>query len=103
MLPGVLLDLGAVLGQLDAARLAAPADQDLGLDDHRVAELLGRLDGLGDGRRRPSVGHGNAVLLEELLALIFEEVHENLECRAAAPRAQGPERRETYRTRLEPP
>ena len=43
---GVLLGLGAVLGELDAARLAAPADLHLGLDHHRVAELVGGLDGL---------------------------------------------------------
>ena len=39
------------VGELDAAGLAAAADLDLGLDHHRVAELLGGLDGLVHGRR----------------------------------------------------
>ena len=69
------LGLGAVLGELDPAGLAAPADQHLGLDHDRVAELLGGLDGLVHGRRVAAVGHGDAVLREELLALVFEEVH----------------------------
>ena len=71
----MLLDLGAVLGELDAARLAAAADQHLGLDDDRVAELLGGLDGLGGGCGRAPLGYGNAVLLEELLSLVFEKIH----------------------------
>jgi hypothetical protein len=44
----VLLGLGAVLRQLDPARLAAPADLDLGLDHDWVTELLGGLHGLGN-------------------------------------------------------
>ena len=72
---GVLLGLRAVVRELDAARLAAAADLDLGLDHHRVAELLGGLDGLGHRGGRPAVGHGHAVLGEQLLALVFEEVH----------------------------
>ena len=72
---GVLLGLGAVVGQLDAAGLAAAADLDLGLDHHGVAELLGRGHGRFDGLGGPSLGHGHAVLGEELLALVFEEVH----------------------------
>jgi len=68
------LGLGAVVGHLDAAGLAAPADQDLGLDDARVADLVGRGDGLGDGRGGTPVGDGDTVAGEELLALVLEEV-----------------------------
>ena len=35
-----------VVRQLHAAGLAAAADQDLGLDDDRVADLAGRRDGI---------------------------------------------------------
>ena len=45
---GVLLGLGRVVGELDAAGLAAAADQHLGLDDARVADLVGGGDGLLD-------------------------------------------------------
>ena len=65
----------AVVGELDAARLAAAADQHLGLDHDRVAELVGGLDGLLHGGRVAPVRHGHAVLGEELLALVFEKVH----------------------------
>ena len=72
---GVLLGLGAVLRELDAARLAAAADLDLGLDHDRVAELLGGLDGLRNGGRGTAVRHGHTVLGEQLLSLVFEKVH----------------------------
>ena len=54
--PGVRLGLVGVVGELDAARLAAPADLDLGLDHDREAELLGRLRGppRASSRCRPS-------------------------------------------------
>ena len=44
--PGVRADLVGVVGELDAARLAAAADLHLGLDHDRIAGLLGL-------RRRP--------------------------------------------------
>ena len=72
---GVLLGLGAVLGELDAAGLAAAADQHLRLDDARVADLLGGRDGLVDGRRGRAVRDRDPVAGEELLSLIFEKVH----------------------------
>ena len=55
---GVLAHLVGVGGELDAAGLAAPADVHLGLDDHRVADRVGRGDRLVDrvdrrDRRRP--------------------------------------------------
>ena len=61
--------------QLDAAGLAAPAHLHLRLHDDRVADAVGDRDRLGhrgDGR---AVGHGDAVAREELLALVFEEIH----------------------------
>ena len=48
---GVLLGLAAVLRDLDAAGLAAAADQHLRLDHARVADLVGGGDRLLDGRR----------------------------------------------------
>ena len=64
-----------VLGDLDAAGLAAAADQHLRLDRAGVANpLRGRhrlLDGLGDLATR----HGDPVLGEQLLALILEKIH----------------------------
>ena len=62
-------------GDLDPARLAAAADQDLGLDRAGVADPLGGGDGLLDGGRDLAARHGDAVLGEQLLALILEEVH----------------------------
>ena len=50
MLPRVLARLALVGGELDAAGLAAPADQHLRLDDDRIADLVGRRDGVLDRR-----------------------------------------------------
>ena len=68
----MLLGLGAVLGDLDAAGLAAAADLHLRLDDAGVADLVGRGDGLLDGGGGGAVGHRHPVAGEELLALVFE-------------------------------
>ena len=83
---GVLLGLLAVVRELDAARLAAAADQDLGLDHARIAERLGGLDGLLDRRGGTPLRHGHAVLGEELLSLVLEEVHLR---RGTLPQAPG--------------
>ena len=48
----MLARLVLVLGELDAAGLAAAADLHLRLDDAREADLLGGRDGLVDGPRR---------------------------------------------------
>ena len=61
---GVLLGLLAVVRELDPARLAAAADQDLGLDHARVAERLGGLDRLLHGGRGTALRDGDAVLGE---------------------------------------
>ena len=72
---GVRLGLVGVLGDLDAAGLAAPADLHLGLDDDRETELLGRRPRLLRRVGMPPLGHGHAVLGEQLLSLVFEQVH----------------------------
>ena len=53
---GVRADLVGVVGQLDAAGLAPPADLHLGLDHDRVAEPVGGGHGVVDGRRPTSPG-----------------------------------------------
>ena len=72
---GVQAHLVGVGGQLDAAGLPPPADLHLGLDDDRVAGLLGcghrLIDGVGDA----AGGHRDAVAGEVLLALVFEQIH----------------------------
>ncbi len=55
--------------------LPRPPISTCALITHGIAERLGGGDRLLDGLRGPALGHGNAVLGEELLALVFEEVH----------------------------
>ena len=73
--PGVGAHLVGVVGELDAAGLAAAADLHLGLDHDRVAGLVGLghrlVDGLGDAAR----AHRDAVAGEVLLALVLEQIH----------------------------
>ena len=68
-------DLVGVVGELDAARLAAPADLHLGLDDDRIAGGLGGGDrfvhGVGDVARADR----DVVAGEVLLALVLEKIH----------------------------
>ena len=75
MLPACSRSLGLVGRELHAAGLAAPADQDLGLDDHRVADLGGSRDGVLDVRHRLSGGDPQSVAGEQLLALVLQQVH----------------------------
>ena len=75
-LPGQLTGLGRGLGDLDAAGLAAAADLDLGLDDGDAADLLGGRLGLVGRRRDLAQRDRHAVLLEELLGLVLEQIHE---------------------------
>ena len=67
--------LGLVGGELHAAGLAAAADQHLGLDDDRIADLVRRGDGVLDGRHGLAVGDPQAVAGEQLLALVLEQIH----------------------------
>ena len=71
----MLLGLGAVVGDLDAAGLPAAADLHLGLDDAGITDLVGGGYGLLDGGGGRAGRDRYAVAGEELLALVFEEVH----------------------------
>ena len=71
----MLAHLALVGGELDAAGLAAPADQDLRLDDDRVADRVGRRDRVLDARHRLAGGDLQAVAGEQLLALVLQQVH----------------------------
>jgi len=71
----VLANRGLVRGELDAAGLAAAADQDLRLDDDRVADIGRRSDGLLDGVSHLSRRHAQSVAGEQLLALVLQQVH----------------------------
>ena len=72
---GLRLGVGGIVGELDAARLAAAAGQNLSLDDDRPAELLGRGARLFGRRREPALRDGDAEAREELLALVLVEIH----------------------------
>src|SRR5690606_4836113 len=72
---GVLLGLVPVGGDLDPARLAAAADEDLGLDRAGLADPLRGGDRLLDRGGDLAARHGDPVRGEKLLALILEEVH----------------------------
>ena len=69
------LRVGRIVGELDAAGLAAAARQHLRLDDDRAAERRRR--GAGFLRRdgEPPVGDGDADAAEELLPLVLVEIH----------------------------
>jgi hypothetical protein len=73
---GVAPRLLGVLGHLDPAGLAALSNRHLGLDDAWVADLGRRGDRIVDGGRMAPLGNRHAVLGEELLALVFEQVQE---------------------------
>ena len=72
---GVRADLVGVVGQLDAAGLAAAADLHLGLDDDRVAGGFGLRDRLVDGVGHAAGADRDAVAGEVLLALVLEQIH----------------------------
>ena len=71
----LLLRVRRVVGELDAAGLAAPAGEHLGLDDDRAAELHRRGPRLLRRGREPAVGDGDAEAAEELLPLVLVEIH----------------------------
>ena len=74
-LGGELLGLVRVLGQLDAAGLAAPADQHLRFDDNAATQFFGDCLGLGCGGRHPPLGDRYAILGKDLFGLIFVQFH----------------------------
>ena len=76
-------------GELDAAGLAAPAGQHLGLDDDRSTELLGRLSRLGRRLGDAPIGDGDAEAAEELLALMLVEVHRAASLRVCSRSSTG--------------
>ncbi len=73
--PGVETDLVGVVGELDAAGLAAPAHLDLGLHHDRVAGGLGLGHGLVDREGHAARRHRDPEPGEVLLALVLEQVH----------------------------
>jgi hypothetical protein len=64
-----------VLGELDAAALAAAAGVDLGLDDDASAEVLRRLARLLGGVDDDAPGRRHAVTAHDLFCLIFVDFH----------------------------
>ena len=92
--PGVGAHLVGVVGELDPAGLAAPADLHLGLDDHRIAGRVGRGDRFVDGVGRATWADRDVVAGEVLLALVLEQIHAILSpfptlSSRARPRATG--------------
>ena len=75
-LGGLLLGVGGVGGDLHATGLTAASGLDLGLDDDAAGQLLGCRTCLLHGVRDNAARHRDAVLREELLRLMFEQVHE---------------------------
>ena len=75
-----LLGLVGAGGKLHAAGLAAPADEDLGLDDDRAGtarqDPLGGGTRLGDGVGDLPVGYGQALRDEQGLCVGFLDLHE---------------------------
>ena len=62
--------------QLDAAGLAAAARMNLRLHDPlRAADLACRLGGLAAGGGHVAGGHRDAVTREQLLGLVFVQIH----------------------------
>jgi hypothetical protein len=72
---GVLLGLGRVVGELDAARLAPATDLHLSLDDHAAAEAVGYLAGFRHGGGDPAVQHRQPVPGEQRAPLVLVKVH----------------------------
>ena len=66
------------VGELDPAGLAASAGVDLRLHHHLAAELLGGGGGLVGGAGDLAARHGHAVAGEQLLGLVFVQLHRGL-------------------------
>ena len=72
---GLPLRVLGIVGELDAPCLAAPARQDLRLDDDLASQLLGCGAGLGRRLGESALRRRDPEAPEELLALVFVEVH----------------------------
>ena len=72
---GVQPNLVSVVGQLDPARLAPPADLHLGLDDDGVPGGIGGGHGFVHGVGGAAGGDRDAIAGEVLLALVLEQIH----------------------------
>ena len=70
-----LLRVGGVVGELDAARLAASAGQHLSLDDHGASERRRSGACFFRRHREPAVRDRDAHAAEELLALVLVQIH----------------------------
>ena len=93
--------VSGVVGELDAPRLAAPAGQNLSLDDDRPADLLGGRARLLGGRGEAAFGNGDAEPREELLALVLVEIHRR--GTLPAPRRASPHISRYTHARAAPP
>src|SRR2546430_17288534 len=70
-----MLGLGRYVGVLTAPHLPPPAGQHVRLDDDLAAKLLGSGAGLGGGQGEPAFRRWDPEAAEELLALVFVEIH----------------------------
>src|SRR5690606_34309240 len=68
--------IGGVVGHLHATGLAAPTGLHLRLDDHAAGQLLGGRAYFLHGVCDDAAWHRDAVVGEESLRLMFEQVHE---------------------------
>ncbi len=74
---GQLADFVHRAGQLDTTTLAAAARMDLRLDDpHRATELLRGFHRLLDSECSNAAGHRHTKFAQDLLALVFVNLHE---------------------------
>src|SRR5205823_13978474 len=71
----MILGLLGRIGELDPARLHAPAGEDLRLDHRWPADALGDLARLRGVGREAVVGDGDAGALYDLARLVLEEPH----------------------------
>ena len=71
---GVPFGVFQASGHLDAAGLAATADQHLGLDHHGRTQAYGDVAHLSWGGRHFALGHRDAVLGEDTFGLIFVQI-----------------------------
>src|SRR6185437_7332926 len=74
--PGFFFDILDGLDDFHAAALAAAAGMDLRFHDpHRAAQIFCRRDGFGDAEGGLAARHGSTEATEDVLGLIFMDVH----------------------------